>query len=206
MHNESFAALLKLSCSDIMEYKQKRREVQCAVNLREKLQEYIEAKGSEDKLDILRKKIEDEAKELAEDSLGSLLLALIGYVYCEQAVIYMGFRHSVGAGVGLPGLRKQAHITRINSHHYLTITKVIGSIVKSYTKTVWKSYFKKSSANKTDGQSSTGSDSGNRSGGAAQDSTQEEASEDTEEEDREFMGQNPKPRDRVHMEFFNYRH
>lgn len=176
-----------------MEYKQKRREVQCAVNLREKLQEYIEAKGAADQLELFRAKIEAEAKELAEDSLGSLLLALIGYVYCEQAVIYMGFRHSVAAGVGLPGLRKQAHITRINSHHYLTITKVIGSIVRSYTKTMWKAYFKSSDA-KTDSSNKTGSSSG--AAGATQEGNKDESNrqdgesnEDSEEEDREFMGQ-----------------
>lgn len=81
-------------------YRQCKREVQCAMNLAEKLQEYVEMEYDEsgDVNQSFIKMLTSEAEELAQDPLGRSLLSVVGYVYTEQALSYLGFKHSVYAG------------------------------------------------------------------------------------------------------------
>lgn len=67
--------------SEILEYKQTRREVQIAVNL---IQRLMEVKGND-----LYKLVEEEANELSKDNLGRLLLGFIGYVYTLESHSYL---------------------------------------------------------------------------------------------------------------------
>lgn len=70
--------------SEILSYKQKRREVQCAVNLSSRIDEYY----SDNNTQLSQKfydQVNEEAKELSKDKLGKLLLGFIGSVYLEEA-------------------------------------------------------------------------------------------------------------------------
>mmetsp|Transcript_14816 Transcript_14816/g.17365 ORF Transcript_14816/g.17365 Transcript_14816/m.17365 type:complete len:684 (-) Transcript_14816:863-2914(-) len=116
--------------SDIMEYKQMRREVQCAVNLAEKLKIYDADEASNYK--HFTAQIENEAEELSKDKLGRMLLGLIGYVYVEEAVKFQRFNHSVSAGFGVYNLKSFAHSSHLSTLYYWTIVKVIGSLIGSY--------------------------------------------------------------------------
>ena len=67
--------------AELMQFKQRKRELQCAVNLASKLAGY---KGPETK-DQFVAKIEKESHELAETPLGGALLACIGQCYIDAA-------------------------------------------------------------------------------------------------------------------------
>ena len=66
--------------ADLLLFKQRKREVQCAVNLAGKLDMYSEA-HAEDFIEKARA----EAKDLSESPLGGALLDLIGNMYLDQA-------------------------------------------------------------------------------------------------------------------------
>lgn len=92
----------------LLTFRQHKREVQCALNLCEKLAEYVAKEKDEtgNANPAFVDKIQAEAEELAKDPLGRSLLSVIGYVYVEQALDYLGFKHSFYAGeLGLKHLR-----------------------------------------------------------------------------------------------------
>jgi len=64
----------------LMAFKQTKREVQCAVDLAEKVQLFVEGKEDE-----FKEQVTEEAKDLANSPFGATLLHAIGYVYEEQA-------------------------------------------------------------------------------------------------------------------------
>mmetsp|Transcript_5937 Transcript_5937/g.7197 ORF Transcript_5937/g.7197 Transcript_5937/m.7197 type:complete len:661 (-) Transcript_5937:942-2924(-) len=187
--------------SDIIEYKQKRREIQCAVNLAEKLKLYASDKSYGFK--NFRLEIEKEAEELSQDKLGRMLLGLVGYVYIEEAVKFQRFRHSVSAGFGVYNLRSFAHSSHLSSLYYWTIVKVVGSLVGSYASSKIKQVLngkKKKKKNIDISDSETYNKSGSTSGdGNAESKLEEENSrtslkeeeyesvEDDEEEEEELL-------------------
>merc|ERR1712130_1057004 len=87
-----------------MQFRQRKREVQCAVNLALILDTYMDdPKG-------FKEKMEKEAIELSRNAIGATLLKVIGYVYMEQAAKILGFEHSVGAGLGLTEMKRRGHV------------------------------------------------------------------------------------------------
>eukprot|EP00474_Spongospora_subterranea_P000612 CRZ01070.1 hypothetical protein [Spongospora subterranea] len=88
--------------------RQIKREVQCAVKLAEKLEAYI-ADFTEDHIGF-KMGIEEEAKELSASAFGGTLIGVVGYVYQEQALNFLGFRHGVSAGIGINNVKKSAHV------------------------------------------------------------------------------------------------
>lgn len=50
-----------------------------------------------------------EAIELAGNAIGATLLKVIGYVYVEQAEKMLGFKHSIGAGLGFTDMKRRGH-------------------------------------------------------------------------------------------------
>eukprot|EP00899_Mesostigma_viride_P013227 jgi/Mesvir1/21905/Mv01968-RA.1 len=50
-----------------------------------------------------------EATQLASTAFGGVLLSVLAYVYEEQAVKYLGFKHGINAGIGLATAREKAH-------------------------------------------------------------------------------------------------
>jgi curved DNA-binding protein CbpA len=63
-------------------FKQRKREIQCAMNLATKLQPFIDSSG--DPI-VFRQTVEEEAKELSSSAFGSTLLHTIGLAYVEYA-------------------------------------------------------------------------------------------------------------------------
>jgi curved DNA-binding protein CbpA len=61
-------------------FRQRRREVQCAVNLAAKLDNY-----SEESEEVFRETIKREGSELADNRFGARLLSVIGSVYADKA-------------------------------------------------------------------------------------------------------------------------
>jgi len=104
-----------------IEFRQKQREVQCAVNLAKVLQTYADAPDS----DKFITEVEKEATELSASEFGGTLLSVIGYVYIEQAEKMLGFKHSVGAGIGLTELKRRGHVIGNNY-------RVARSVYKTY--------------------------------------------------------------------------
>ena len=75
-------------------FRQRKREVQCAVNLASKLDEFVE--GYEDPF---RQSVINEAKELASNRFGATLLTFIGKVYIEKATSRLSSLGSFTAGM-----------------------------------------------------------------------------------------------------------
>uniref|UniRef100_A0A7S2SMW4 J domain-containing protein n=1 Tax=Mucochytrium quahogii TaxID=96639 RepID=A0A7S2SMW4_9STRA len=102
------------SKSPIMEFRQKQREVQCAVNLAKTLESYINESAANPGVPCdhpeFRKIVAAEAAELSSTPFGGTLLGVVGYVYQEQAEAELGFKHSVGAGLGLTGVKRRGHV------------------------------------------------------------------------------------------------
>lgn len=63
-------------------FKQRKREIQCAMNLAAKLQPFIDSSGD---AVIFKQSVEEEAKELSSSAFGSTLLHTIGLAYVEYA-------------------------------------------------------------------------------------------------------------------------
>ncbi|KAJ3078677.1 hypothetical protein HDU99_000438 [Rhizoclosmatium hyalinum] len=107
----------------LMSKKQKEREVRCAVNLAKYLNNYIadESPNHENFQNFLKV----DAKELTSSSFGAVLIGVLGYVYQEQAVEYLGFKNSVVAGLGITKFQRSSHILSNQ-------LKVMSSVVKSY--------------------------------------------------------------------------
>ncbi|KAJ3119264.1 hypothetical protein HK100_000394 [Physocladia obscura] len=108
----------------LMSRGQKQREVRCAVNLAKYLNNYI---GDESpKHENFRKFLETDAKELTSTSFGGVLIGVLGYVYEEQAIDFLGFKKSVSAGLGIDRMKRSTHI-------FSNQLKVMSSVVKSYS-------------------------------------------------------------------------
>ena len=141
---EDLAAALASQGKGMLAFKQKRREVQCAVHLAERLQPFVKAAAAakamlesmgdnppasaeeESKTEqVFRTLLEDEAKELAASAFGGSLLGVIGYVYKEQALKTLGFSHSVAAGLGIESFKRRGHV-------FMTKYKVATSALKTY--------------------------------------------------------------------------
>lgn len=80
---------------EIMEFKQKKREIQIAVNLTTNLALYAADKvgGTDD----LQTEMVELAQELIANPMGKLLLGKIGVIYYEQALQQLGGVEALGA-------------------------------------------------------------------------------------------------------------
>ncbi|KAI8899650.1 X-domain of DnaJ-containing-domain-containing protein [Globomyces pollinis-pini] len=106
-----------------MKLKQKKREVQCAVNLAKLLDQYLQD-TSEDHLSFIAS-MRAEAEELAATAFGGTLIGVLGYIYQEQAETFLGFKKSVGAGLGFMNLQQSVH-NLANKY------RILESAVKTY--------------------------------------------------------------------------
>ena len=103
---------------------QTKRIVKCAVNLAEILDIYVKSPPDSNFKEFL-KTLETYMKELSSSLFGGTLLKVIGYIYEEQAQKYLGFNHSVAAGVGLSVVKRKGHILA-------TKYRVLKSAIKTY--------------------------------------------------------------------------
>lgn len=82
----------------LKEFKQKQREVRCAVNLAEKLQIYLD-NGEEE----FTRQATEEANELGQSAFGGTLLNVIGTAYVEQAKLELGGMGGLGVSLSQTG-------------------------------------------------------------------------------------------------------
>ena len=139
---EGLAEVLGSSSKSLLSFKQKRREVQCAVHLAERLNTYVRAslaalelakeskvtvsQEEERKLqDAFRALLKEDIDELSQSPLACSLLGIIGYIYQEQAKKFLGFEYSFTSGIGLDGFRRYTHSLG-------TKWKLLASGVKTY--------------------------------------------------------------------------
>ena len=96
---------------ELLEFKQKKREVMVAINLQNNLAIYqADLVGNTD--DLHQDTIE-RAQELSTNPMGKLLLGKIGWIYCEQAKQELGGSESMGAHIDefKGGLKQKANIS-----------------------------------------------------------------------------------------------
>jgi len=139
--------------SMILQYRQSKREVQLAKNLAEKLADFVSCTNKEDEK-VFEEKVHAEAKELGKDPLGQSLLNTIGYVYVEQAQSFLGFSHSLYAGIGLNAVERKRHVAATN----IRLAKSMYGIYK-VSKNVEK---KKANEKKNKKPEGSGEDSGSQ--------------------------------------------
>ncbi|KAJ3027508.1 UNVERIFIED_CONTAM: hypothetical protein HDU68_003696 [Siphonaria sp. JEL0065] len=108
----------------LMSKNQKEREVRCAVNLAKYLNNFVADETSDHA--NFKTFLEVDCKELTSTSFGGVLIGVLGFVYQEQAVEFLGFKNSVVAGLGLTKVSRSTHIL---SNQF----KVMSSVVKSYS-------------------------------------------------------------------------
>lgn len=82
--------------SKLESFRQKKREVVCAVNLREKLQRFVDLKGNEE---AFHESFKEELDELSSSPFGSTLVATIGRAYHEHAVSELSTMHGVSVSL-----------------------------------------------------------------------------------------------------------
>jgi X-domain of DnaJ-containing len=104
--------------------RQRKREVTCAVNLAKLLDNYLN--DSSEEFVAFKTTIKAEAKDLTETAFGGTLIGVLAYIYNEQACSYLGFKSSVGDGMGLGNISSSAH-TIGNKF------RLVSSAVKTYT-------------------------------------------------------------------------
>lgn len=78
----------------LAKFKQKKREVQCAVNLAQKLQQYVDGDISG-----FERAVDEEAEELSRSAFGGVLLNLIGTIYMEQGRAELGGLGGLGVNL-----------------------------------------------------------------------------------------------------------
>mmetsp|Transcript_9783 Transcript_9783/g.21150 ORF Transcript_9783/g.21150 Transcript_9783/m.21150 type:complete len:483 (-) Transcript_9783:124-1572(-) len=99
MTEEEAAALLAgKTTSEEMLLKQRKREVRCALNLREKIMPYLEAKD-EDDLITFKTSVQSEAAKIAATSFGATFLVTIGFALQVEGEEFLGFQNTA-LGVG----------------------------------------------------------------------------------------------------------
>lgn len=99
MTEEEAAALLAgKTTSEEMLLKQRKREVKCALNLREKIMPYLEAKD-EDDLITFKTSVQSEAAKIAATSFGATFLVTIGFALQVEGEEFLGFQNTA-LGVG----------------------------------------------------------------------------------------------------------
>jgi hypothetical protein len=90
-----------------MMLKQRKREVKCALNLREKIVPFLEAKDETDK-EAFVSQIQQEAEKIADTSFGATFLVTIGFALQVEAEEFLGFQNSAfGVGGHAARIRKQ---------------------------------------------------------------------------------------------------
>jgi len=99
MSEEEAAKLLTgKKSSEEMSLRQRKREVKCALNLREKIIPYLEAKD-DDALQNFKASIQNEAIKIADTSFGATFLVTIGFALQVEGEEFLGF-HNTTLGVG----------------------------------------------------------------------------------------------------------
>lgn len=95
----------KSASSEEMMLKQRKREVKCALNLREKIIPFMEAK-EEDDIMVFKASIAKEASKIVSTSFGATFLVTIGFALEVEAEEYLGVQTSA-LGMGAMNARSR---------------------------------------------------------------------------------------------------
>jgi curved DNA-binding protein CbpA len=95
----------KSASSEEMMLKQRKREVKCALNLREKIMPFMEAK-EEDDIMVFKASIAKEASKIVSTSFGATFLVTIGFALEVEAEEYLGVQTSA-LGMGAMNARSR---------------------------------------------------------------------------------------------------
>ena len=114
MTEEDAAKILAGRASnDEMMLKQRKREVKCALNLREKIMPYVEAKD-ENAVQEFKSSIQSEAAKIADTSFGATFLVTIGFALEVEGEEFLGFQQTA---MGVGGHAARWKKTRKNTHN-----------------------------------------------------------------------------------------
>ncbi|KAL7473896.1 hypothetical protein ACHAXS_014430 [Conticribra weissflogii] len=108
MTDEEAAEILhgKASSNAEMALKQRKREIKCAFNLREKIVPFMDATSTDDAA-AFKTAIQKEAGKIADTSFGATFLVTIGFALQIEAEEFLGFHNSaLGVGGHAARLRK----------------------------------------------------------------------------------------------------
>ncbi len=127
MTEEDAAKLLAGKTSNAeMVLKQRKREVKCALNLREKIMPFLEAKD-EDDLHSFKASIQKEAAKIADTSFGPTFLVTIGFALGVEGEEFLGFQNTaLGFGGHAARWKKHSKNTRNNF-------KIMGAAINAGT-------------------------------------------------------------------------
>merc|ERR1719253_1166959 len=95
---EAATELAGKTSSEEMLLKQRKREIKCALNLREKVSSYVEAKDDGER-DAFRTSIQADAAKIADSSFGATFLVAIGFALEVEGEEFLGFQNTA-LGVG----------------------------------------------------------------------------------------------------------
>jgi hypothetical protein len=127
MTEEDAAKLLAGRTSNAeMMLKQRKREVKCALNLREKILPYLEAKD-EDDLHTFKASIQKEAAKIADTSFGPTFLVTIGFALGVEGEEFLGFQNTA---LGVGGHAARWKKTRKNTSNNF---KIMGAALNAGT-------------------------------------------------------------------------
>lgn len=91
-----------------MALKQRKREVKCALNLREKITPYVDAKGGEEEKAAFVAAAKEEADKIADTSFGATFLVAIGFALQVEGEEFLGFQNTaLGVGGHAARMKKQ---------------------------------------------------------------------------------------------------
>jgi curved DNA-binding protein CbpA len=109
-------------------FRQRRREVQCAVNLAAKLDSFLE-----DNEDSFRETARREGSELADNRFGATLLVIIGSIYSSKADARLSIFGSISDGFSCWGrtLEDAVHITSTGSGLLVNASRLYSSQQKA---------------------------------------------------------------------------
>mmetsp|Transcript_34553 Transcript_34553/g.83595 ORF Transcript_34553/g.83595 Transcript_34553/m.83595 type:complete len:626 (+) Transcript_34553:97-1974(+) len=94
--------------------KQRKREVKCALNLREKVSSYVEAKD-ENFVNEFTSSIQEEATKIADTSFGATFLVTIGFALQVEGEEFLGFQNTaLGVGGHAARWKKTRKNTQMN--------------------------------------------------------------------------------------------
>ena len=109
MSEEDAAEMLagKANNNAEMMLKQRKREVKCALNLREKIVPFLEAKSDEER-EAFRAAVKEEAEKIADTSFGATFLVTIGFALQVEGEEFLGFQNTaLGVGGHAARIKKQ---------------------------------------------------------------------------------------------------
>lgn len=108
----------RLAASEEQKFKQRKREVKCAMNLRERIAPLVD--GTQDEATFMAS-CQEEAKKISEGYFGEVFCTTIGFAFQVEADEFLGFHTS------FMGVEGHAARARKNAQSFSTNMKIVGA-------------------------------------------------------------------------------